>query len=135
MAGSYDVVIVGAAIWGCGRRTGWRSAGCGRIAVCERQWAGFGATTRSAGRGAAAGRLGDGDQAGEWAAELYLSTRSGAGPRQRLHPRRLLLPAESEEQAAIPGASGVAPELWRPNDWLDADEGRRRFRRSVGKDS
>ena len=46
MPGSYDVVVVGAGNLGMWTAYGLAKRGVRRIAVCERQWAGFGATTR-----------------------------------------------------------------------------------------
>ena len=49
MATPYDVVIIGGGNLGLWTAHQLAARGVGKIAVCERQWAGFGATTRSAG--------------------------------------------------------------------------------------
>ena len=46
---TYDLVIIGAGNLGLWTAHQLAARGFGRIAVCERSWAGFGATTRSAG--------------------------------------------------------------------------------------
>ena len=72
MAAAYDVVIAGGGNLGLWTAYHLAARGMRRIAVCERQWAGFGATTRSAGVVRQQGGSETAIKLGKWARELYL---------------------------------------------------------------
>ena len=69
---TYDVVIVGGGNLGLWTAYHLARRGIGRIAVCERQWAGFGATTRSAGVVRQQGGSETAVRLGRWSRQLYL---------------------------------------------------------------
>ncbi|MFN8536965.1 MAG: FAD-dependent oxidoreductase [Thermomicrobiales bacterium] len=81
----YDVVIIGGG--NLGLWTAHQLArGVGKIAVCERQWAGFGATTRSAGVVRQQGGSETAIKLGKWARELYLGLEVSWGTRVGSRP-------------------------------------------------
>ncbi len=69
---TYDLIIVGAGNLGLWTAHELARRGFGRIAVCERTWAGFGATTRSAGVVRQQGGSETAIKLGIWSRERYL---------------------------------------------------------------
>src|SRR5438046_7790177 len=68
---TYDLVIIGAGNLGLWTAHELAKRGFGRIAVCERNWAGFGATTRSAGVVRQQGGSETAIKLGKWSRQLY----------------------------------------------------------------
>jgi sarcosine oxidase subunit beta len=100
----------------------------GRIAVCERQWAGFGATTRSAGVVRQQGGSETAIKLGKWARELYLSLEGELGIGSGFTTTGYYILAETaEEEAAFRELIELRRACGVPNDWVDGDEGKRRF--------
>ena len=73
MATTFDVLIVGAGNLGLWTAYHLAKRRVGRIAVCERYWAGFGATSRSAGVVRQQGGSETAVKLGKWSRELYLA--------------------------------------------------------------
>lgn len=128
MAGHYDLVIVGAGNLGLWTAYHLAKRGFGRIAICERYWAGFGATSRSAGVVRQQGGSETAIKLGKWARQNYLDLGGELGLGSGYTATGYYVLAETEEEKA---AFLELAELRRacdvPNEWLDADEGRRRF--------
>lgn len=128
MATPYDVVIIGGGNLGLWTAHQLAERGVGKIAVCERQWAGFGATTRSAGVVRQQGGSETAIKLGKWARELYLGLGDEVGLGSGFTTTGYYILAETEEEEA---AFRELIELRRacgvPNDWVDAEEGKRRF--------
>ncbi len=128
MAAAYDVVIAGGGNLGLWTAYHLAARGMRRIAVCERQWAGFGATTRSAGVVRQQGGSETAIKLGKWARELYLGLGEELGLGSGYTATGYYVLAETvEEKAAFEELMAVRRACGVPNDWVDADEGRRRF--------
>jgi sarcosine oxidase subunit beta len=128
MATPYDVVIVGGGNLGLWTAHQLAARGVGRIAVCERQWAGFGATTRSAGVVRQQGGSETAIKLGKWARELYLSLGEELGLGSGFTTTGYYILAETaEEEAAFRELIELRRACGVPNDWIDAEEGKRRF--------
>jgi sarcosine oxidase, subunit beta len=128
MTTPYDVVIVGGGNLGLWTAHQLAARGVGRIAVCERHWAGFGATTRSAGVVRQQGGSETAIKLGKWARELYLSLEDELGLGSGFTTTGYYILAETaEEEAAFRDLIDLRRACGVPNDWIDADEGKRRF--------
>jgi sarcosine oxidase subunit beta len=128
MANGYDVLIVGAGNLGMWTAYGLAQRGVRRIAVCERQWAGFGATTRSAGIVRAQGGSETAIKLGHRSQALYEQLGAELGLDSGFTRVGYYLPAESAEQAAVfQELAALRRSCGVRNDWLDAAECRRRF--------
>jgi sarcosine oxidase subunit beta len=128
MATPYDVVIVGGGNLGLWTAHQLAARGVGRIVVCERQWAGFGATTRSAGVVRQQGGSETAIKLGKWARELYLRLGDELGLGSGFTATGYYILAETEEEeAAFRELIALRRACGVPNDWVDADEGQRRF--------
>lgn len=128
MATAFDVVIVGGGNLGLWTAYELAARGVKRIAVCERQWAGFGATTRSAGVVRQQGGSETAIKLGKWAREGYLALGEELGLGSGYTATGYYVLAETaEEQAAFLELMALRRECGVPNEWIDADEGRRRF--------
>ena len=128
MATAYDVVIVGGGNLGLWTAYELAKRGVGRIAVCERAWAGFGATTRSAGVVRQQGGSETAIKLGKWAREGYLALgdelRLGSGYTATGY---YVLAETAKEKTAFEELMALRRACGVPNEWIDADEGRRRF--------
>jgi sarcosine oxidase subunit beta len=125
---TYDLVIIGAGNLGLWTAHELARRGFGRIAVCERQWAGFGATTRSAGVVRQQGGSETAIKLGKWSREGYLRLGDEIGLDSGFVETGYYVLAETEAEKAtfldlvpLRRACGVR------NDWIDATEGRKRF--------
>ena len=128
MATPYDVVIIGGGNLGLWTAHQLAARGVGKIAVCERQWAGFGATTRSAGVVRQQGGSETAIKLGKWARELYLGLGDELGLGSGFTTTGYYILAETEEEeAAFRELIALRRACGVPNDWVDAEEGKRRF--------
>ncbi len=124
----YDAVIVGGGNLGLWTAYGLAQRGMRRIAVCERYWLGFGATTRSAGVVRQQGGSETAVKLGKLTRALYLRLGDELGLDSGFTETGYYVLAETAEEeegfldlARLRRACGIA------NEWVDADEGRRRF--------
>lgn len=128
MATTYDIIIIGGGNLGLWTAYTLARRGVKRIAVCERQWAGFGATTRSAGVVRQQGGSETAIKLGKWAREGYLALGDELGLGSGYTTTGYYVLAETaEERAAFEALIELRRACGVPNDWIDADEGRRRF--------
>src|SRR5215212_8684874 len=95
---AYDVVIAGGGNLGLWTAYHLAARGVKRIAVCERQWAGFGATTRSAGVVRQQGGSETAVKLGKWARELYLQLGEELGLDSGFTETGYYIAAETEEE-------------------------------------
>jgi sarcosine oxidase subunit beta len=128
MATSYHVAIVGAGNLGMWTAYHLARRGVRRILVCDRAWAGAGATTRSAGivrqQGGSATAVRLGRLSREWYIRLGEELRLDSGFREVGY---YVLAASPAERAAFQELVALRRECGLENEWLDADVGRRRF--------
>jgi sarcosine oxidase subunit beta len=128
MAPGYDVAIVGAGNLGMWTAYHLARRGVRRIVVCDRAWAGSGATTRSAGivrqQGGSVTAVRLGMLSREWYMRLGEELRLDSGFREVGY---YVLAASPAEQAAFQELVALRRECGLENQWLDADDGRRRF--------
>jgi sarcosine oxidase, subunit beta len=128
MAGHYDLVIVGAGNLGLWTAHHLAKRGFGRIAICERSWAGFGATSRSAGVVRQQGGSETAIKLGKWSRQLYLDLGGELGLGSGYTTTGYYVLAETaEEKAAFLELADLRRACGVPNEWIDAAEGRRRF--------
>jgi sarcosine oxidase subunit beta len=127
MAG-YDVVIMGGGNLGLSTAYHLARRGIGRIAVCERGWMGDGATSRSAGVVRQQGGSETAAKLGKLSRELYLQLGKELGLDSGFRETGYYIVAETEEEkesflqlVEVRNRAGVK------NEWLDPDEGRKRF--------
>lgn len=125
---TYDVLIAGGGNLGLWTAYHLAARGMRRIAVCERHWAGFGATTRSAGVVRQQGGSETAIKLGKWAREEYLRLGDELGLGSGYTATGYYVLAETpEERAAFEELIALRRACGVPNEWIDADEGRRRF--------
>src|SRR5215468_8100054 len=98
MATTFDVLIVGAGNLGLWTAYHLAKRGFGRIAICERYWAGFGATSRSAGVVRQQGGSETAIKLGKWARELYLDLGRELGLGTGFTTTGYYVLAETEEE-------------------------------------
>src|SRR5213080_830076 len=128
MAATYDVVIVGAGNLGLWTAYHLARRGVRRIAVCERQWAGFGATTRSAGVVRQQGGSETAIKLGKWSREAYLRLGEEIGLDSGFTETGYYVLAETEvERRAFLDLVPLRQACGVENEWVDAAEGRVRF--------
>jgi sarcosine oxidase, subunit beta len=125
---SYDAVIIGAGNLGMWTAYGLARQGFGRIAICDRSWAGWGATSRSAGVVRQQGGSETAVKLGKLTRELYLALGSELGLDSGFtETGYFVLAATEQEQAAFLELAELRRRCGVRNEWIDADEGRRRF--------
>lgn len=124
----YDLVIVGAGNLGLWTAYELARRGFGRIAVCERNWAGFGATTRSAGVVRQQGGSETAIKLGIWSRAAYLRLGEELGLDSGFTETGYYVLAETEEErAAFLDLVELRRACGLQNDWLDAAAGRNAF--------
>ncbi len=128
MAAGYDVAIIGAGNLGMWTAYHLARRGVRRIVVCERGWAGSGATTRSAGvvrqQGGSVTAVRLGQLSREWYIRLAAELRLDSGFHEVGY---YVLATTAAERAAFIDLVAMRRACGLENEWLDADEGRRRF--------
>ncbi len=125
---AYDLIIVGAGNLGLWTAHELARRGFGRIAVCERHWAGFGATTRSAGVVRQQGGSETAIKLGKWSREGYLRLGEEVGLDSGFTETGYYVLAEMEaEKAAFLDLVPLRRACGVENEWVDAAEGRARF--------
>ncbi len=125
---TYDVLVIGAGNLGLWTAYHLARQGVKRIAVCERAWAGFGATTRSAGMVRQQGGSRTASLLGRDARTLYLQLGQELGLDSGFTELGYYILAETaEEKANYQELVAIRRELGIENEWIDAEEGRRRF--------
>src|ERR671911_2209495 len=124
----YDVVVVGGGNLGLWTAHRLARRGFGRIAVCERGWAGGGATSRSAGVVRQQGGSETAIKLGKLARELYLKLGEELGVDSGFTETGYYIAAETEEEkegflrlVEVRRAAGVE------NEWVEPEEGKKRF--------
>lgn len=124
----YDVLVIGGGNLGLWTAYELSRRGFGSIAVCERGWAGAGATSRSAGVVRQQGGSETAVKLGKLSRELYLKLGEELGLDSGFTETGYYIVAETEEEkenflklVEIRRAAGIE------NEWVDPDEGRRRF--------
>jgi sarcosine oxidase subunit beta len=128
MAALYDLVIVGAGNLGLWTAYHLARQHFGRIAICEREWAGFGATSRSAGVVRQQGGSETAIRLGKWARQLYLELGEELGLDSGFSQVGYYVLAETdEEKQAFLDLVELRRRCGVANEWLDAAEGRRRW--------
>src|ERR671916_83982 len=125
---TYDVVIAGGGNLGLWTAYALALRGFGRIAVCERGWAGGGATSRSAGVVRQQGGSETAVKLGKLARALYLRLGEQLGVDSGFTQTGYFIVAETEEErkdflrlVEVRRAGGVE------NEWVEPEEGRKRF--------
>jgi sarcosine oxidase, subunit beta len=125
---TYDVVIVGGGNLGLWTAYALALRGFGRIAVCERGWAGGGATSRSAGVVRQQGGSETAVKLGRLSRELYLRLGEELGLDSGFTETGYYIVAESEEEKeGFLRLVEVRREAGVENEWIEPDEGKRRF--------
>src|SRR5918997_1874473 len=125
---TYDVVIVGGGNLGLWTADALALRGFGRIAVCERGWAGGGATSRSAGVVRQQGGSETAVKLGRLSRELYLRLGEELGLDSGFTETGYYIVAESEEEKeGFLRLVEVRREAGVENEWIEPEEGRRRF--------
>ncbi len=125
---AYDLIIIGAGNLGLWTAHQLAGRGFGRIAVCERTWAGFGATTRSAGVVRQQGGSETAIKLGIWSRERYLDLGAELGLDSGFTETGYYVLAETEaEKVAFLDLVDLRRACGMENEWIDAAEGRRRF--------
>jgi sarcosine oxidase, subunit beta len=125
---TYDLVIVGAGNLGLWTAHQLAGRGFGRIAVCERHWAGFGATSRSAGVVRQQGGSETAIKLGKWSRELYLNLGDELGLDSGFtETGYFVLAATEAERAAFLDLVALRRACGVQNDWVDAATGRAMF--------
>jgi sarcosine oxidase subunit beta len=125
---TYDVVIVGGGNLGLWTAYALALRGLGRIAVCERGWAGGGATSRSAGVVRQQGGSETAAKLGKLSRELYLRLGDELGLDSGFKETGYYIVAETEEEkVGYLRLVEVRREAGVENEWIEPDEGKRRF--------
>lgn len=124
----YDVAVVGGGnlgLWTAYRLA--RRSGL-RVAVCERGWAGAGATIRSAGVVRQQGGSETAAKLGKLSRELYLKLGERLGLDSGFRDTGYYIVAETErERESFLRLVEVRREAGVENEWVGVEEGRRRF--------
>ncbi|MCX7623985.1 MAG: FAD-binding oxidoreductase [Thermomicrobium sp.] len=124
---SYDVLIVGGGNLGLWTAYHLAKRGMQRIAVCERYWAGFGATTRSAGIVRQQGGSETAVKLGKWSRELYLELGRELGLGSGfVEVGHYVLASTPEERAAFQELVALRQRCGVENTWLEPDDLARR---------
>ncbi len=125
---AYELVIVGGGNLGLWTAYHLAKRGMRRILVCERYWAGYGATMRSAGIVRQQGGSETAVKLGKWSRELYLELANELGVDSGFREVGYYVVASSAMEKAVfqrlvelRRAHGVA------NEWLEPDELKRRL--------
>lgn len=125
---TYDLIIIGAGNLGLWTAHELARRGFGKIAVCERSWAGSGATTRSAGVVRQQGGSETAIKLGIWSREQYLRLGAELGLDSGFTETGYYVLAETEaEKAAFLDLVALRRACGMENEWVDAAEGRARF--------
>ena len=124
---SYDVLIVGGGNLGLWTAYHLAKRGVQRIAICERYWAGFGATTRSAGIVRQQGGSETAVKLGKWSRQLYqeLGRELGLGS-GFIEVGYYVVASTPEERAAFQELVALRQRCGIENVWLEPDELRQR---------
>src|SRR5215213_3826020 len=125
---AYEVVVVGGGNLGLWTAYQLAQRNFGRIAVCERGWAGGGATSRSAGVVRQQGGSETAVKLGKLARELYLKLGEELGVDSGYTETGYYIVAETEHEresflklVEVRRAAGVE------NEWVEPEEGKKRF--------
>src|ERR687894_766534 len=125
---TYDVVIAGGGNLGLWTAYALALRGSGRIAVCERGWAGGGATSRSAGVVRQQGGSETAVKLGSLSRELYLRLGKELGLDSGFTETGYYIVAETEEEKeGFLRLVEVRREAGVENEWIEPEEGKRRF--------
>jgi sarcosine oxidase, subunit beta len=123
---AYDVVVVGGGNLGLWTAYQLAQRNFGRIAVCERGWAGGGATSRSAGVVRQQGGSETAVKLGKLTRELYLKLGEELGVDSGFTETGYYIAAETEEEKEgflrlvdVRRAAGVK------NEWVEPEEGKK----------
>ncbi len=120
---SYDVLIIGGGNLGLWTAYHLAKRGVQRIAVCERYWAGFGATTRSAGIVRQQGGSETAVKLGKWSRELYLEIGRELGLDSCFFEVGYYVIASTpEERAAFLDLVELRRRCGVENAWLEPEE-------------
>jgi len=125
---SYDVLIVGGGNLGLWTAYHLAKRGIGRILVCERYYAGFGATTRSAGIVRQQGGSATAVKLGKWSRELYreLGRELGVGS-GFTEVGYYVLASTEEERRAFQDLVDLRQRCGISNEWVEPHELERRL--------
>ncbi|HXT34961.1 MAG TPA: FAD-binding oxidoreductase [Chloroflexota bacterium] len=125
---SFDVVVIGGGNLGLWTAHQLAKRGVRNIAVLERYWLGFGATTRSAGVVRQQGGSETAVKLGKWARDLYIRLGVEIGLDSGFTETGYYVLAETAaEKAAFLELVELRRSCGVENEWVDAQEGRRRF--------
>jgi glycine/D-amino acid oxidase-like deaminating enzyme len=125
---AYDVVIVGGGNLGLWTAYTLATQGFGRIAVCERGWAGGGATSRSAGVVRQQGGSETAIKLGKLSRELYVRIGKDLGLDSGFTETGYYIVAETEEEKeGFLRLVELRREAGVENEWVEPEEGKRRF--------
>lgn len=128
MPNTYDLIIIGAGNLGLWTAYYLAKSGFGRIAVCERNWAGSGTTTRSAGIVRQQGGTVTAVKLGRLSREAYIAVGEELGLDSGFNEVGYYVLAENaEEESAFKQLVEMRRACGLENEWLDAAEGKRRF--------
>jgi sarcosine oxidase subunit beta len=125
---SYDVVIVGGGNLGLWTAYHLAQRGVRRILVCERYWAGYGATVRSAGIMRQQGGSETAVKLGKWSRELYRKLGQELGLDSGFREVGYYVVASSPmEKAVFQRLVELRTAHGVPNEWLDPEDLARRL--------
>lgn len=128
MADTYDLIIIGAGNLGLWTAYHLGKNGFGRIAVCERNWAGSGTTTRSAGIVRQQGGSTTAVKLGQLSREMYVSVGDELGLDSGFKQVGYYVLAETaKEEAAFHELVALRRACGLENEWVNAEQGRKRF--------
>jgi sarcosine oxidase subunit beta len=125
---AYDALIIGGGNLGLWTAYHLSRRGVQRIAVLERYWLGFGATSRSAGVVRQQGGSETAVRLGKWSRELYLQIGKELGLDSGFTQTGYYVLAETQaEKEAFQALVELRRRCGVENEWVEAAEGRRRF--------